>query len=324
MPTKTPTYAQIKQAFIDHGVRFKETKGCTTIGRPWDAQNPLVGHVHHHTSTPSATGDTGAPTLEWILTAFNKPAANALVGRDGVVYICSWGSCWHSGLGGPWKSRGLGEGNVGHLRLWGTEIDDPGVGKTITAAQIETVGRMDAAFLALCGWDKYALINHADWTDAGQWLKDPSGKADGPAGKYEGRKNDTLRKYYSAEFWRENAQKYVLNPKPPVPVPPKPPVPPTPVKPKVSLSRVVTAAKNDPKLPQGKTTFPVDVKIVEAALAKEGLLEAKWVDGAYGTKTVTAYSAWQKKCGATGSGADGIPGRQTLTLLGAKYGFEVI
>lgn len=316
MPTKTPTYAQIKQAFIDHGVKFKEMKGCTTIGRPWDAQNPLVGHVHHHTSTPSATGNTGAPTLEWILTAFNKPAANALVGRDGIVYICSWGSCWHSGLGGPWKSRGLGEGNVGHLRLWGTEIDDPGESKTITAAQIESVGRMDAAFLALTGWDKYALINHADWTDAGKWLMDANGKPDGPAGKYEGRKNDTLRQYYSADFWRTNAAKYSLVK--PVPAPPKPaPVPPKPVPaPPKGASKVSVKAVQKNKKNQQVVT-------VQNALKSEGLYKGA-VDSVFGPSTVAAYSAWQKKLGYTGTDADGAPGIKSLTELGKKYKFSVV
>jgi len=317
MATKTPTYAQIKQAFIDHGVTFKEMKGCTTIGRPWDADNPLVGHVHHHTSTPSATDSNPnpAPTLEWLMTAFSKPAANCLVGRDGVVYICSWGSCFHSGNGGPWKSRGLGEGNVGHYRLWGTEIDDPGTGKTINAKQIEAVGRMDAAFMKLCGWDEYALVNHADWTDAGKWLMNPKGQSDGPTGRYVGRKNDTLRAYYSAAFWRENAKKYIVNPVPPVP--PKP-------LPNVSLSRVAGSARVDPKLPAGKSTFPYHVKIVEQALNKEGLLDIKYVDGIYGTTTITAYSLWQKSLGYVGAAADGIPGQDSLTKLGKKYGFSVV
>jgi len=321
MATKTPTYAQIKQAFIDHGVRFKEVKGCTTIGRPWDSNNPLVGHVHHHTSTPSATDSNPnpAPTLEWLVTAFSKPAANCLVGRDGIVYICSWGSCFHSGLGGPWKSRGLSEGNTGHFRLWGTEIDDPGVGNTINAKQIEAVGRMDAAFIKLCGWDKYALINHADWTDAGKWLMNPSGVPDGPAGRYEGRKNDTLRKYYSADFWRSNAQKYVIGP-----IPPTPPVPPTPVQVKISLSRLRNAAKIDPTLAQGRTTAPADVRPVEQALSKEGLLDSKWIDGSYGTKTVEAYAAWQRRLGYSGSDADGIPGTVSLSKLAKKYGFTVV
>lgn len=302
MATKTPTYGQIKQAFIDHGVRFKEMSNCSTIGRPWDSNNPLVGHVHHHTSTPSATGDTGCPTLEWIMTAFSKPAANAIIGRDGVVYVCSWGSCFHSGLGGPWKSRGLGEGNVGHYRLWGTEIDDPGESKTITAKQIESIGRMDAAFQKLCGWDEYALINHADWTDAGQWLKNPQGVTDGPAGRYEGRKNDTLRQYYPASFWRSNAKKYVVNPTPtPTPVPLK----------KVWLVSVQPGKRNQ------------QVWTVQNALKKEGMTTSE-PTGFFGAETKLAYSNWQKKLGYSGKNADGIPGQVSLSKLGEKYGFVVV
>jgi hypothetical protein len=304
MATKTPTYGQIKQAFIDHGVNFKEVKGCTTIGRPWDSNNPLVGHVHHHTSTPSATDSNPnpAPTLEWLMTAFSKPAANCLVGRDGVVYICSWGSCFHSGLGGPWKSRGLSGGNTGHYRLWGTEIDDPGNGKTINAKQIEAVGRMDAAFMKLCGWDEYALINHADWTDAGQWLKNPQGQADGPAGRYEGRKNDTLRQYYPASFWRTNAKKYVVGPTPPAPTP-------TPLK-KVWLVSVQPGKRNQ------------QVWTVQNALKQEGLYSGT-PTGYFDAATKAAYAKWQNRLGYTGTDANGVPGIQSLTNLGEKYKFVV-
>lgn len=308
MATKTPTYGQIKQAFIDHGVNFKEMKGATTIGRPWDTENPLVGHVHHHTSTPSATGDTGCPTLEWIMTAFNKPAANAIIGRDGVVYVCSWGSCWHSGLGGPWKSRGLGEGNVGHLRLWGTEIDDPGTSKTITAKQIESMGRIDAALMAVAGWDEYALVNHCDWTDAGKWLMNPNGVADGPAGRYEGRKDDTLRQYYPASFWRANAKKYVIGPKPPTPTP-------TPT-PKPVLVNKVWVKTVQP----GKRNS--QVYTVVNALKKEGLYVGS-LTNFYSAAVKTAYANWQKKLGYSGTDADGLPGLASLTALGKKYGFAV-
>lgn len=293
MPTRTPTYAQMKQAFIDHGVRFTEMKGCTTAGRPWDDNNPLVGHVHHHTATPSATGDTGAPSLEWVMTAFSRPAANCVVGRDGMIYICSWGSCWHSGLGGPWPSRGLGTGNVGHFRLWGTEIDDPGVGQTITAAQIEAVGRMDAALIKLCGWDKYALITHGDWTDAGPWLMNPQGQADGGYGPYRYRKNDTLRDFYSAEFWRKNAEKYVIRD--------------TPSRPVVSVSGV-------------NRNLWKDVRQVQSALNRE-LGTRVVINGKWDAETRSAYDKWQEKLGVA---VGGSPNLYQLTRLGNKQGFRAV
>lgn len=104
---------------------------------------------------------------------------------------------------------------------------------------------------------------------------------------------------------------------------PKPPVP-QPSKPSVSLSALVRAARRDPGLPQGGTTSPADVKIVESALQREGLLAAKYAgDGSFGSLTRNAYAGWQRRLGYSGSDADGIPGMTSLTKLGAKYGFAV-
>lgn len=92
----------------------------------------------------------------------------------------------------------------------------------------------------------------------------------------------------------------------------------------VDLSNLIDAARRDPKAAQGKTTHAADVKIVEAALKAEGLLSSKYAaDGSFGTLTVTAYAKWQRKCGYTGSAADGIPGKASLEKLGAKHGFKV-
>ncbi|WP_051673632.1 peptidoglycan-binding protein [Streptomyces sp. NTK 937] len=97
-----------------------------------------------------------------------------------------------------------------------------------------------------------------------------------------------------------------------------------PAAPVVDLSNLVAAARRDPGLKQGGTTHAADVKVVEAALKAEGLLAAKYAaDGSFGSVTVTAYAAWQRKCGYTGSAADGIPGKASLEKLGAKRGFKV-
>ncbi|WP_405927910.1 peptidoglycan-binding protein [Streptomyces griseus] len=95
-------------------------------------------------------------------------------------------------------------------------------------------------------------------------------------------------------------------------------------KPTVDLSNVVAAARRDPGLKQGGTTHPADVKLVEAALQAEGLLGASYAkDGSFGSLTVAAYAAWQRRCGYTGSAADGIPGKASLEKLGTKRGFKV-
>lgn len=108
---------------------------------------------------------------------------------------------------------------------------------------------------------------------------------------------------------------------PAFPAAPKPPKPAT--KPKVSLAHVIYAAKHDPAAAQGHTSYKNEVLLVEKALAAEKLLASQYVDGSYGTKTVSAYAAWQRKLGYTGSAADGIPGQTSLTKLAARHGFTV-
>ena len=92
----------------------------------------------------------------------------------------------------------------------------------------------------------------------------------------------------------------------------------------VSLTNVVDAAKRDAPAPQGTTSHPADVRIVEAALMAEGLLSSAFAkDGSFGTATITAYSQWQKLRGFTGKDANGIPGMDTLSALGRRHGFHV-
>ncbi|MGW1160349.1 peptidoglycan-binding domain-containing protein [Streptomyces sp. NPDC002519] len=95
-------------------------------------------------------------------------------------------------------------------------------------------------------------------------------------------------------------------------------------KPTVSLAHVVYAAQHDPAAAQGHTTYKADVLLVERALAAEKLLDPQYVDGSFGTKTVAAYRLLQERYGYSGSAADGIPGKPSLTKLGAKHGFQVV
>lgn len=66
-----------------------------------------------------------------------------------------------------------------------------------------------------------------------------------------------------------------------------------------------------------------EVLAVEHSLNMEGLLDDRYVDGAWGTSTTTAYAGWQRRLGYTGADADGNPGIASLSKLGAKYGFRV-
>ncbi|RPE39727.1 glycosyl hydrolase family 25 [Streptomyces sp. Ag109_O5-1] len=99
---------------------------------------------------------------------------------------------------------------------------------------------------------------------------------------------------------------------------------PTKTEPTVDLSKLIAAAKTDPKAKQGHQTYAAGVKLVEAALRAEGLLGKEYAgDGSYGTTTLKAYAKWQEKCGVGGP-YDGIPGIKSLTALGKKHGFKVV
>lgn len=108
----------------------------------------------------------------------------------------------------------------------------------------------------------------------------------------------------------------------PAPAPaPKPAPAPT-----VSLHIVQMCAREDPGRPQGQTTNAVNVLPVQAALEAEGFLSAsdkRWGRGSFGSMTVAAYAAWQRRLGYSGTAADGIPGQDSLSKLGAKHGFHV-
>jgi hypothetical protein len=95
----------------------------------------------------------------------------------------------------------------------------------------------------------------------------------------------------------------------------------------VSLSRLVAAARSNPAMAGQPVTY-TGVVTYETALVDEGLLAKQFLDGHFGTTTITATSEWQERLGyrgrKPGQPADGIPGRDSLTRLGAKHGFDVI
>ena len=104
------------------------------------------------------------------------------------------------------------------------------------------------------------------------------------------------------------------------------PAQPAPAKPKVSLAHILYAARHDPAAAQGHASHKAEVLIVERALKAEGLIPGEYVDGSFGTKTLTAYARWQRSPaggGYTGADADGIPGEKSLKLLAARHGFTV-
>jgi len=89
--------------------------------------------------------------------------------------------------------------------------------------------------------------------------------------------------------------------------------------PSVNMEATVKAAQIDPRRADDTLTpgAKSSVLLVEQALQAKQLLDAKWVDGYFGTTTVAAYTEYQKSLGYTGLDANGLPGKTSLTKLGA-------
>jgi len=88
--------------------------------------------------------------------------------------------------------------------------------------------------------------------------------------------------------------------------------------PTVNMEATVKAAQIDPRRADHTLTTGAKASVleVEKALQSKGLLDAQWVDGYFGTTTITAYAKFQESLGYTGLDANGLPGKTSLTTLG--------
>lgn len=86
----------------------------------------------------------------------------------------------------------------------------------------------------------------------------------------------------------------------------------------INMEAVLLAAQWDPrKSTSGLTPGAKDsVLAVERALVAKGLLKKSLVDGHFGTSTISAYAAWQRRLGYSGLDASGLPGPTSLVKLG--------
>lgn len=102
---------------------------------------------------------------------------------------------------------------------------------------------------------------------------------------------------------------------------PTTPKPSTPTKPVVSVAHLNAARRKDIPAPTGHTTYKTEVDIVEEALVAEGLLEKRYADGSWGTKTDDAYNAFRRRMGYKGDAAKGAVGLESLKKLAARRNF---
>lgn len=309
------TATQMLTAFIAEGLDVVEHPGWRTHDRAGHgAWGPVHGVIVHHTGgTAPSDGQIvwgGRPDLP-------GPCAHGYLAKDGTLTLTSAGRANHAGGGdgavlqavidesygdrppAPHQHEGSPGAVDGNAHFYGLEMSNRGDGEPWPTAQYDAAVRWAAALCRAHGWTAKGAIGHKEWSD---WKPDPKG--------------------IDMAAFRADVQARLDAGKP------KPPAgstsaPGATSKPVVSLAHIVAAARRDPGLPQGGTTYRAEVKVVESALAAEGLLSRQWVDGSFGSKTTAAYAALQRRYGYTGPAADGIPGRTSLTKLGAKHGFNV-
>lgn len=308
-PPSASTFAGLIRA---EGVTVVEVGNWETHNRnskgPWGPVNGVM--IHHTVTTGTAT------TVELCRKGHSTlpgPLCHGVIAKDGRVHLVGYGRANHAGLGDPdvlaaviadRKPPADNEATVdGNRHFYGFECENLGNNKDPWPdKQIEAIVRVTAALCRHHGWSARSAIRHLDWQP---------GKVD-PRGP--GMDWDDILVRVTARLAGDK----------PNPQPPAVPAPlPKPTKPTVDLSKLVAAAKSNPAAKGTPVTYS-GVKTVEAALVDAGLLAKRYSDGHYGTTTIAAYAAWQKRCGYTGKAADGIPGRTSLERLGAKYGFDVV
>jgi N-acetylmuramoyl-L-alanine amidase len=110
------------------------------------------------------------------------PGAHFLIDRDGTVHAITCNVAYHAGKGfgygfpADWANGGV----------WGIEIEDLGVGQTMTPEQIDSAAALSAGLLDAMGVGILGVIEHEQWSRTG--------------------KVDTR---YSLQFWRDHVQTHL-------------------------------------------------------------------------------------------------------------------
>jgi hypothetical protein len=268
---------------------------------------PVHGVMIHHTVTSGS-----ARTVEICRDGYAGlpgPLCHGVITKDGRVHLVGYGRANHAGLGDDDVLRAViaertlpadNEASVdGNRHFYGFECENLGDGEDPwPAVQMEAIEKAAAAICRHHGWTERSVIGHLEWQP---------GKVD-PRGF-------TMASMRARIERRLNAGK-------PTASAPKPKPLPAPQRPVVDLSKLVAAARSNPTAKGTPVTYS-GVRTVEAALVDAGLLSKAYSDGHFGTATVKAYAAWQRRLDYTGSDADGIPGKTSLTKLGRTHGFDV-
>ena len=150
----------------------------TTNGRTKNIGVPKMV-IHHHTAgaatestNPEHKGNQpGANNgvVQYCVAKNNSvPYCNAVVDRDGTIYITAAYPVWHAGRGSfkgtEWARHGIDD-DTANTSTFGVEVVSRGRKRDFTRQQKIALRRLDCALRAAAGWKgfKYRIANHKDW-----------------------------------------------------------------------------------------------------------------------------------------------------------------
>ncbi|MFI8435708.1 peptidoglycan-binding protein [Streptomyces sp. NPDC079020] len=285
----TPLSAdKLLKALRDEGLRVVEHRSWRTHNRnhkgPW---GPVNGVMIHHTVTSGTQS-----SVELCYNGHSSlpgPLCHGVIAKDGSVHLVGNGRANHAGLGDDDVLRAVvnesgslpsdNEANTdGNRHFYGFECVNLGDGKDPwPAAQLLAIEKASAAICRAHGWSQRSVIGHKEWQP---------GKVDP-----RGFTMDSMRSRIKSRLGGK--------PDGPSKPPSKPKYEPFPGAAFFKAGRrsaVITA--------MGKR------------LVSEGCGRYEVGPGpSWSEADRKSYAAWQRKLGYSGSGADGIPGKESWAKL---------
>ncbi|MCX4824256.1 N-acetylmuramoyl-L-alanine amidase [Streptomyces sp. NBC_01142] len=305
-----------RDAIKREGVSVVEVGSWPTHNRNHKgAWGPLHGVMIHHTVSEGTAHSVALCRSGY--TKLPGPLCHGVIDKTGTVHLVGFGRANHAGSGDddvldaviaersplPVDNELNADGN---RSFYGFECINLGDNADPwPEAQVEAIARTAAGICRAHGWGAHSVIGHSEWQTGKVDPRGPIGHKGGPA--------------LTMDKIRARVAQLLDDDTAPAPGKPTPGKPPAKV---VALSQLIAAARHD-SVQAGTPVSYAGARIVEDALAAEGLLARKYVDGHYGTQTKAAYAAWQRRCGYSGAAADGIPGRASLDALAKRHGFGV-
>jgi N-acetyl-anhydromuramyl-L-alanine amidase AmpD len=142
------------------------------------SKKPVMTFMHHTAGSATTSQDpknkgnkkgANAGVVAYCVAAKNSvPYCNAVVDRDGTIYVLAAGPVWHAGEGSfkgtRWAWLRIPDDSANGA-TFGVEIVSKGLKQDFTAAQMQSVEDLNCAVRKAAGWRgfRFRIANHKDW-----------------------------------------------------------------------------------------------------------------------------------------------------------------